>query len=41
MIEAFSLIEIEETRLPQDPTSVYSGFIDPEGKRCGIGQKVF
>ena len=41
MIKEEGLERVEEVRLPQDRTSLYTGYIDSEGKRKGHGIKVF
>ena len=41
MVKEEGLEHVEEVRLPQDRTSLYTGYLDAEGKRKGHGIKIF
>ena len=41
MIKSEGLEYVEEVRLPQDRTSLFTGYLDQDGKRKGHGIKIF
>jgi|TARA_B110000285_G_C15036459_1_gene569547 hypothetical protein len=41
MIVDEGLEQVIEIRLPQDSQSIYTGYVDIEGKRRGQGTKIF